>query len=978
MGRWRGGASRKGAGALVTLVAAILVLILAPPSLAPGRSSAMGRDSSSAGSVIVAPAFVAGPGVRDLGVQPGDVPLNVLVGLAPAQSDALAARVALEYAPGSPEFHQFLSPAELAGQYGATPAAIDAATAYFEARGLTVTASPDRFLLQVAGPSSGVAHAFHTTFEQYQAGSQIFYNHPTAATLPASMHLYGVLGLGNATSVRPLVERLPGASARPSATCVGTGLLVPCQVYKAYNATALLNGGTNGTGYRIGVVDTYDGTQPQTMLMKDLKDFAQNYSLPVGPVRYLYPVPTTRNLNATSTSWGLEEALDLEWSRAMAPGATIDMTFAPDASTGLYASVDWLVAHHAVDVLSLSWGEPDTGIYNRYAGPCANQCNATSDGSYELLHPVLEAAIAEGIGVFVASGDCGAAYGTNGVATGYPSSDPAAVGVGGTDLTLNGNGGYGSETAWSGNASGAASPGCQNQGGSGGGYSPFPRPAWQRAPGLPNSPKVRGVPDVSIVGGTPVSIVYSDGLSGVAGTSESTPMWAGIAAIADQAHGGALGDLNPSLYQIARGTNPGRFIHDVTSGSNGYAAGTGWDPVTGLGSPNVGALVPNLADGAAAPSGAQVTLHATPRLVPLRAPVTFYLSTSNQSRGLAFYDVSFGDGNSSATSANNTTHAYATGGVFVARATAFDGAGNSSTSPPVAVVVGGGGAINVTLTVSNATPTTGLAVGFTVTVRNGLAPFTYTYDFGDGTYLANTSFASTSHAYGAAAAYCAAVVVGDSHSPQDGGASNRIAFAVGGARPIACDAPTPLSAQLIAPVPAADLPGDLPLTVMTTGGTPPFSVRYITDDPYVNACTCGIFSRPGNHTLTAFVNDSLDEQTIAQVNVTLYPALTGRLSASPTTGPAPLTVTFNARASGGHLANLARTNWSFGDGTTAVGLSVPHTYITPGIYVAIGSLSDLGWGNLSRAYVIDVLGGTPGGLVLAANVTPALRSPAGA
>ncbi|MCI4351620.1 MAG: PKD domain-containing protein, partial [Thermoplasmata archaeon] len=208
--------------------------------------------------------------------------------------------------------------------------------------------------------------------------------------------------------------------------------------------------------------------------------------------------------------------------------------------------------------------------------------------------------------------------------------------------------------------------------------------------------------------------------------------------------------------------------------------------------------------------------------------------------------------------------------------------------------------------------------------------------------------------------------------------SNRIAFAVGGARPIACDAPSPLSAQLIAPVPAADLPGDLPLTVMTTGGTPPFSVRYITDDPYVNACTCGIFSRAGSHTLTAFVNDSLDEQTIAQVNVTLYPALTGRLSASPTTGPAPLTVTFNARASGGHLANPARTNWSFGDGTTAVGLSVPHTYITPGIYLAIGSLSDLGWGNLSSAYVIDVLGGTPGGLVLTANVTPALRSPAGA
>ena len=202
------------------------------------------------------------------------------------------------------------------------------------------------------------------------------------------------------------------------------------------------------------------------------------------------------------------------------------MTFAPDASAGLYFSVDWLVANQVVNVISLSWGEPDVGAFNPYSTPCSAGCNATSDGSYAILHPVLEAAALEGIGVFAASGDCGAAMGTAGDSTSYPASDPDATGVGATDLTLKGVQ-WAGEVAWSGNSTGATSPGCQNQGGSGGGFSPFPRPFWQAAPGVPAAPAVRGVPDVSVDGGNPVTIIQSGFTTGVVGTSVATPIWAG-------------------------------------------------------------------------------------------------------------------------------------------------------------------------------------------------------------------------------------------------------------------------------------------------------------------------------------------------------------------------------------------------------------------------------------------------------------------
>ncbi|HEV8050506.1 MAG TPA: protease pro-enzyme activation domain-containing protein, partial [Thermoplasmata archaeon] len=499
--------SRESVGRLAALLA-IAALVGLPAFVwtgpTPVRTPPVPAPADPSHGVVVAPAYVPGPGVVDLGPLAPTTPVEVAVGLSGSNAAGAAAALALIDAPGSPDYHHFLSAATIAGRFGPSPAEYATAVDQFRSAGLSVETSPDRAMLVVSGPARTVSAAFGTSFESYRDGSRTFFSHPSPATLPGPLPWSGALGLGNVTAIQPATLR-PTGFVTPAAGCTGSGGngYTPCQIEKGYNFSGLIAGGSNGTGYTLAVVDAYDGTEPQAQLTSDLASFETATGISAGTVRYLYPVPTSTNLNSTSTGWGFEEALDLEWARATAPAATIKMTFAPDATAGLYGSVDWLVAHQAANVISLSWGENDVGVYNAYSNHCQSGCNATTDGSYELLHPVFQAAALEGITVLSASGDCGSAAGTSGVSTDYPASDPYVVGVGGTDLTLSGANAWSSETAWGGNSSGKSSPGCQNQGGSTGGYSPFPRPYWQSGTGIPSNRTVRGEPDVAAIAGSP-------------------------------------------------------------------------------------------------------------------------------------------------------------------------------------------------------------------------------------------------------------------------------------------------------------------------------------------------------------------------------------------------------------------------------------------------------------------------------------------
>ena len=975
----------------------VAVLVLAATLLVVGPGTTQGPAAitvphlpvenplvpSPDGPVEVAPAYAIGQGVSQLGTVPPSTLMDVAVGLAVANEPGLSALVDALYVPGTSVYHHFLSTSELAARFGASPTAITTAERYFESFGLAVTVSPDHLLLSVTGSAGRMGPAFGTAFDLYRrADGTTLVSHPTPAILPSVAPWTGVLGLGNATPLRPAVVGPEGESAlvSPDSSCGSSTYIDPCQVWGAYNMSPTTPS-TDGAGETIGVVDTYDSLQTENDLKTDLQDFDADESLPAPNVNFLYPVGPTNALNSTVTDWGVEESLDLEWSHSSAPGATIDMTFSPNPNVGLYQAVDYLVAHQSVNVISMSWGEPDVGVENAYAGPCSLACNASTDGSYALLGPVLEFAAAEGISVFAASGDCGAANGTNGVATNFPASDPYVTGVGGTYLMVSSTGTWEDESGWSGNATGATSPGCQNQGGSGGGYSPFPRPWWQSGPGVPISPSGRGVPDVSAIAAPSVVIVYSGIQYPVGGTSLATPLWAGVAALADENAGQPLGFLDPTLYTLLRNaTEYANDFHDIATGNNGYLAGRGWDPVTGIGTPIVANLLSDLAAPPPVLSSLVATLNvsATSGTTPLN--VSFTVGASGGAGTYPVEGVYFGDGNASYVTGGVISHVYSSPGVYSAQAYVVDSAGNFSTSLPIAIVVGGGSALGVNLTVDNSAPNADAPVTFSTTATGGIGPYQYLYYFGDGTYQNWSSDASVVHSYGTNGSFCATALVRDSATPVDGGIGLPVSIGVGSApRPTCASSPVPLNVTGNSTVAVRDAPADFPNLFQIRGGAGTISEQLRANDPYVAACECEILRSPGNETFRLYVNESVGAPGFAEANVTVAAPLNATFTASPTFGAAPLTVNFTVSATGGYEANASLSEWTFGNGNSSTGAKASETYTTPGFYWAVGHLSDRGDGNASRAFLIDVRAAGPSAApYLNATIAPVIDVASGA
>src|SRR5581483_8262583 len=271
-----------------------------------------------------------------------------------------------------------------------------------------------------------------------------------------------------------------------------------------------------------------------------------------------------------------------------------------------------------------AFGSPQSLLNLRYAFEDAKDAGVTvlgSSGDSGTANVTKQALVGNGTG-----GPTGGLIPTPSVV--WPASDPLVTGVGGTNLCSD-------PLNTSSRVLDAADPPttCRGQGeieigwiGSGGGFSHvFGRPSFQDA--LPAGSTAipadaRGVPDVAYdasartgvlvyvtlppagLGGLPCpGGPCSTGWYVVGGTSAGSPQWAGLIAIADQLNGGGLGWINPALYEI--GADPARYaadFFDVTTGNNtqpgtgipGYPATTGWDPVTGLGTPNAAVFLPDL------------------------------------------------------------------------------------------------------------------------------------------------------------------------------------------------------------------------------------------------------------------------------------------------------------------------------------------------------------------------------------------------
>lgn len=376
----------------------------------------------------------------------------------------------------------------------------------------------------------------------------------------------------------------------------------PQEMRKAYGVKALLDKGFTGKGQTIIIIDSYGSPT----IKKDLKTFDAGYGLPAPPsFRILSPLgtkPFDPN-NSTMVGWAYETSLDVEWSHAYAPDANIILMTSPVPETqGIEGMPQFLyLEQYALDhrlgkIISQSWATTENTLF----GSGGRQVIISFDNFYQQ-------AANDGVTVFSSTGDSGVAN-TNKAGKQYPfptvnfpASDPWVTAVGGTSLTASTNGTYQSESGWS---------------GSGGGVSQyFSEPDYQTT-NLPRSDQKilkgsRGIPDISFNAdpNTPV-LIYASFVPGqagyyfIGGTSEGSPSWAGITADGDQLDvkttGHTLGSINQSLYELANSSNYGNDFHDVTVGNNsaggltGYNCTTGWDPVTGWGSPQAYALFSQL------------------------------------------------------------------------------------------------------------------------------------------------------------------------------------------------------------------------------------------------------------------------------------------------------------------------------------------------------------------------------------------------
>ena len=337
----------------------------------------------------------------------------------------------------------------------------------------------------------------------------------------------------------------------------------PNIISRAYNFTWALSHGINGSGITIGIIDAYGNPN----IRYDLKAFDAVNGLPNPNLTIVYPISRPGSYNST---WAMETSTDVEWAHALAPEAKIVLLVANSAYTSdLQDVVSYAVSNHVANVLSLSWGTPESSL------PINSELTYSN---------VYSQAASIGMTILAASGDYGAYSGGSTLTVDFPASDPYVTGVGGTSLYS-----FNSEfhqSGWGGIVNGQSY-------GSGGGFSSlFGTPYWQSVKGYDNT--MRGVPDVALDANkyTGVYVISSGGQYIVGGTSVSTPIWADVVALIEQHTGVHLSSINPLLYQIARTNLYNSSFTQILTGTNGYYSNTPyWNPVTGLGTPKVSMLI---------------------------------------------------------------------------------------------------------------------------------------------------------------------------------------------------------------------------------------------------------------------------------------------------------------------------------------------------------------------------------------------------
>jgi subtilase family serine protease len=391
----------------------------------------------------------------------------------------------------------------------------------------------------------------------------------------------------------PTSAGLPAAFPTPSQCVAQFGLA--CYGPQDFRTGYDIPASDTGAGQTIVIVDAYGSPTIQS----DLATYDAAFGLPAPKFNIIYPggAPTFNPLqNHNETSWAEETSLDVEQVHGLAPAATIDLVVAANNDGNvLNNAVRYAVTNHLGNVLSMSYGAPEALVN----GNKAQQAQADAN---------FAAAVASGMSLFASSGDSGGSAGTSTSSASFPSSDPLVTSVGGTNLFLSDSGAYESENVW--NDAVDCPFGCTSGeiGATGGAPSTlFAAPSYQSGVTGYSS---RTTSDVSFNASVyTATLIYlgflgasNNGFYFFGGTSEGSPSWAAITAIANSAIGHNLGQLNPLLYKIYGSSAYATDFHDVTVGNNafngpGYPAKQGYDIPTGIGSPDVAHLISSLAAG---------------------------------------------------------------------------------------------------------------------------------------------------------------------------------------------------------------------------------------------------------------------------------------------------------------------------------------------------------------------------------------------
>ncbi|HUL51342.1 MAG TPA: protease pro-enzyme activation domain-containing protein, partial [Candidatus Nitrosotalea sp.] len=501
--------------------------------------------------------------------------MRLAIGLPLPNQQALTARLQQIYNPTSPNYRRYLTPQQFAETFGPTEEDYQKVVDFARANGLVVLGThPNRMLLDVSGRVADVEKAFQVTMNVYRHPSEnrTFFSPSNEPSVPSGLPVLDISGLNDFIRPHPKYRLAPANVSANASPKVGSG---PMGNYIGYDFRAAYVPGVSltGSGQAVGLLQ-FDGYDP-----RDIAAYANLAGLPNVPLENV--LLDGFNGQPSGTGGEVEVSLDIEMSMSMAPGLSKIIVYMAGPSGTPNDILNRMATDNSASQLSCSWG--------------------WSGGPQATTEQIFLQMAAQGQTFFNASGDSDAFRSGQVDSPSYagsPSSSPNITQVGGTTLSTAGPGGaWLSETVWNwGIEVGTLYDGV---GSSGGISSYYPIPSWQQNVDMSanmGSTTMRNIPDVALTADNVYVIADSgNAYPGTGGTSCAAPLWAGFAALVNQAAvqggGATIGFINPSLYAI--GESSSAAFHDVATGDNTWSgsktlfpAVPGYDLCTGWGTPN--------------------------------------------------------------------------------------------------------------------------------------------------------------------------------------------------------------------------------------------------------------------------------------------------------------------------------------------------------------------------------------------------------